>query len=94
MLELRQDGKIRRFTDDRIRAAVDNALAQLSDDDQVATVAHAAWKRDGSKFATLSIAARDDDGEWTVMAGGYADWTHELDVGVEAKVVWKPGWLT
>lgn len=73
---------IRRFTDARIQAAVEDALSHVSKDKPVAVVAHATL--DGVK---LSAAVRLGD-DWSIMAAAYKDFGGDLRA--EAKVVWTP----
>jgi hypothetical protein len=83
---------VRYFQNASIQRAVDEALAELGPDTPVAVVAHQTYNNDGTVIenkTTLSAAARNKDGKWSIMVAGYKDWTRG-DLGAEAKVVWKP----
>jgi hypothetical protein len=82
-------GPIRRFTDARIQAAVDEALMEAGPNDPVVVVAHQVWlPGEGVNKTVLSAMVRLPAG-FSVMAGGFKDWT-KGDLGAEAKIIWKP----
>lgn len=76
--------EIRRFSDDKIQDAIDEALSHITADKPVAVIAHATLE--GVK---LSAAVRLGT-EWSILAAAYKDWGGEGDLGAEAKVVWTP----
>lgn len=86
MRQLMQEGlmtvNLRKFSNAKIQAAIDDALSHVSKDKPVAVVAHATLE--GVK---LSAAARIGD-DWTIMAAAFKDW--DGNMGAEAKVVWTP----
>lgn len=74
---------LRRFRNERIRKAVDEALSLVSKDNPVAVIGHVS--NDGWK---LSAVARRGD-EWSVMVAMYQDWDGG-DFRAEGSVVWTP----
>jgi len=84
MPDLLKTHDIRKFTDARIQAAVEDALQFVDADTPVAAVAHATTE--GVKLSLAYRAGKD----WTIMAAAYKDW--HGDMGAEAKVVWTPDW--
>ena len=92
LLPLTESSGVRFFSNSTIQRAVDEALAELSPSTPVAVVAHQVYNNDGTTVenkTTLSIAARNKDGKWSMMVAGYKDWVGG-SLGAEAKVVWKP----
>lgn len=88
MATLVETNGIKRFSDARIQAAIDSALAELGPNEPIAVVAHHIYNSDGTNRTQLSAAIRLGN-DWSIMAAGYKDWT-KGDLGAEAKVVWKP----
>lgn len=91
-LKTYESGPFRRFTNPYTQAALDSGLAEASADDPVVVVAHHVYNADGTKIENrtmLSIVAKLPAG-FSVMVGGYKDWTKPLDQGFEGKIVWKP----
>jgi hypothetical protein len=84
---LYQTGTLRRFSDDRIQAAIDNALAEMKPEDKMAVVAHHVYNSDGTHITKLSAVYRLPAG-FSVVAGAYKDWT-KGDQGIEGKIVFK-----
>ena len=90
-LKLYASGPFRRFTNPYTQAALDSALGEVSADDPVVVVAHQVYNNDGTKIenmTTLSAVVRLKGG-FSIMMGGYKDWT-KGDIGAEGKIVWKP----
>lgn len=79
-------GGIRRFSDARIQAAVDSALAEAKPEDKVCVVAHHTFAA-GENITRLSIMVRMPAG-FSVMAGAFKDW-QKGDVGAEGKIVFR-----
>ncbi len=88
LLPTYEAGGIRRFSDARIAAAVDEALAELGPDDKLAVVAHQTYSSTGESITKLSVVYRLGS-DFSVVAAGFKDWNRG-DLGAEAKVVWKP----
>jgi hypothetical protein len=79
---LTETNGIRRFSDVKIQAAIDEALKHVTPEKPVAVVGHVTdegWK--------LSAAARLGD-DWSIMAAAYQDWGGS--VSADAAVVWTP----
>lgn len=86
--KLIDSGGVRRFSDARIQAAVDSALAEAKPTDQVVVVAHHVYGDHGTQNITkLSLLVRLPQG-FSVAAGAFKDWTKD-DVGAEGKIVWR-----
>lgn len=87
-----ESGPFRRFTNPYTQAALDSALAEVSDADPVVVIAHHVYNADGTKVEnkTMLSAVVKLPAGFSLMVGGYKDWTKPLDQGVEGKVVWKP----
>ena len=82
---------VRRFSNGRLQAAIESAMAELGPDDHVAIVAHQIYDRDGDAIENvtlLSSVVRLKPG-LSVMVAGYKDWTKGT-LGAEGRVVWKP----
>jgi hypothetical protein len=84
-------GGVRRFSNLKIQAAIDTALAEATDADKVVIVAHHVYNTDGSvvENRTMMSALVRLPAGFSVMAGGFKDWT-KGELGVEGKIVWKP----
>lgn len=81
---------IRKFSNEKLQSAIDDALSELSGDTKVAVVAHGIYLNDGTSLkslATLSAAVKIGN-QWSIMVAGYKDFA-KGDLGAEAKVVWK-----
>lgn len=86
-----QSGDVRRFSNLKLQAAIDSALAEAHPDDKVVVVAHHVYNADGSvveNITKVSALVRLPAG-FSLMAGGYKDWS-KGDLGAEGKIVWKP----
>jgi len=79
-------GGIRRFSDARIQAAIDSALAEAKPEDKVCVVAHHTFAG-GENVTKLSVMVRLPAG-FSVMAGAFKDWS-KGDVGAEGKIVFR-----
>ena len=82
-----QTGTLRRFSDDRIQAAIDSALAEAKPEDKMVVVAHHAYNSDGTNVTKLSVLYRLPAG-FSVVAGAFKDWS-KGDQGVEGKIVFR-----
>lgn len=82
---------IRRFSDERIQSAIDEAMSHIDADTPVATVAHLVVDGSGRASAKVSIATRFGDSV-TIQAAAFADWGggSAADLGAAAKIVWTP----
>lgn len=74
--------EVRKFSGDKLQAAIENALAKLPADQKLAAVAHV----DGSG-ASLSLVAKIGK-QWSVAAACYKPYGKPL--AYEAEVVWSP----
>jgi len=77
-------GKVRKFNDENIQLAIDDALKHVSKEKPVAVVGHIThegWK--------LSAAARIGN-DWTILAAAYRDFEADSDLSVAAQIVWTP----
>ncbi len=84
---LYQTGTLRRFSDDRIQAAIDSALAEAKPEDKMVVVAHHVFNSDGTNVTKLSVLYRLPAG-FSVVAGAFKDWG-KGDMGAEGKVVFR-----
>ena len=82
-----QTGTLRRFSDERIQAAIDNAFAEAKPEDKLVVVAHHVFNSDGTNVTKLSALYRLPAG-FSVVAGAYKDWT-KGDMGAEGKIVFR-----
>lgn len=84
-------GGLRVFSNEKLQNAIDMAVADAGDAPFV-VVAHHEFDQHGAEntnVTKLSVVGKTADGEWTVVAGAFKDWTSG-DLGAGAKVVWKP----
>ena len=89
-LQTYDSGGLRRFTNLKVQAAIDSALAEARPEDKVVVVAHQVYNNDGTTTENrtmLSAMVRLPAG-FSVLAGGYRDW-NKGDIGFEGKIVWK-----
>lgn len=85
--QLYQTGTLRRFSDDRIQAAIDAALAEAKPEDKMVVVAHHTFNTDGTNITKLSVLYRLPAG-FSVVAGAFKDW-NKGDMGAEGKIVFR-----
>lgn len=97
-LAVTEKNGIRRFSNARLQAALDSAIAEMGPDDHVAVVAHHVYHDDGTEIENVTVLSAvvrpPKDSKFkdvSIMVGGFKDWT-KGDLGAEAKVVWKPKW--
>ena len=81
-LQVTESNGIRRFSNNKVQSAINNALAKLPKDHKLAVVAHA-----DLEGASLTTVVKLDD-KWSVQAGAYKPWRGKLSA--EAEVVWSP----
>lgn len=82
-----QTGSLRRFSDDRIQQAIDNALAEAKPEDKLVVVAHQVYNSSGENITKLSVLYRLPAG-FSVVAGAFKDW-NKGDMGAEGKIVFR-----
>lgn len=84
-------GGVRRFSDARIQAAIDSALASVKPESKVAVVVHHTYAYPGGvageNRTTATLLVRLPQG-FSVAAAGYKDWTSG-EIGGEAQLVWE-----
>lgn len=84
-------GGVRRFSDTRIQAAIDSALASVKPDSKVAVVVHHIYAHPGGvageNRTTATLLVRLPQG-FSVAAAGYKDWS-KGEIGAEAQLVWE-----